>query len=224
MSTLANRVCVGLGLIGSLTMTIVLLARWDASEEIIAQFRFCLTLFAASVSVLATCYALGNLDSTGITYEGRVTTLVPIVMAGCGLALTMRWMPERLPFAVAWLVLQLPGMIVGLRTERSTLHQTQRRQQSLEDQRIAIEWELKQLTNRVNLLEQLTQPGGPEPTAQKKLLTTGNSLDKYYRDTHEQLEKFLDQVNDDEQRATALSMQQKLLGFGARIGHPPSQN
>ncbi len=140
-------------------MTGVLLYHFrQLPAEVTQIFCYCLVTFAAVVSVLAACYAIGNIDATGITSEGRVTSIIPLVFAGCGLALTIRWAPERIPFALAWLVLHVPGAFVGLKTPTSTLQQTLRREQSLEDQRIAIAWELKQLSNRVSLLEQLVRP------------------------------------------------------------------
>ena len=192
-------------------MTGVLVAHFQQlPAELMQMFCYCLTAFAAVVSVLATLYAIGNIDATGITSEGRVTSIIPIVLAACGLALTVRWSPEHTLFAVVWLVMHIPGVYVGVNTPTSTLQQSLRREQSLEDQRIAIEWELKQLSNRVTLLEQLVRPGGPDPFAQKKLATTGNTLEKYYADTKEQLEKFLQQTRDESQRAAAESMLKQL--------------
>lgn len=188
-------------------MTSVLIAHFQGlPADLLQVFCYCLTAFAAVVSVLATCYAVGNIDATGITNEGRVTSIIPIALAACGLALTIRWYPEHTPFAIAWLVMHIPGVFVGIKTPVSTLQQSLRREQSPEDQRIAIEWELKQLSNRVTLLEQLVRPGGPDPFAQKKLATTGNTIEKYYADTKEQLEKFLQQSKEDSQRAAAESM------------------
>lgn len=207
MPALLNRFLVGLGLIGSLAMTGILLVHYKQPViESLPQFSYWLALFAAVISVLAACFAISSIDRTGITDEGRITSIMPIVLAACGLALTVRWAPDRLPFALAWLVLHAPGVVVGFKTPTSNLQQSLKRQQSIEDRRIAIEWELRQLTNRLNLLERLVRPGGPDPQAQKKLATTGNTLEKYYADTREQLDKFLQQVEDDAQRTTANQM------------------
>lgn len=207
MPALLNRLLVGLGLIGSLAMTGILLVHFrQPLTETLPQFSYWLALFAAVISVLAACFAISSIDRTGITDEGRITSIMPILLAACGLALTVRWAPDRLPFALAWLVLHAPGVIVGFKTPTSNLQQSLKREQSIEDRRIAVEWELKQLTNRLNLLERLVRPGGPDPQAQKKLATTGNTLEKYYADTREQLDKFLQQVEDDAQRTTANQM------------------
>ena len=188
-------------------MTGVLVAHFQQlPAELMPMFCYYLTVFAAVVSVLAACYAIGNIDTTGITSEGRVTSIIPIVLAACGLALTVRWSPEHTPFAIVWLVMHIPSVYVGIKTPTSNLQQSLRREQSLEDQRIAIEWELKQLSNRVTLLEQLVRPGGPDPFAQKKLATTGNTLEKYYADTKDQLEKFLQQTKEESQRTAAERM------------------
>ena len=188
-------------------MTGVLVARFQqVPADLMQMFCYYLTAFAAVVSVLATCYAIGNIDHSGITSEGRATSIIPILLAACGLALTVRWSPQHTPFAIVWLVMHIPGVYVGVNTPTSTLHQSLRREQSLEDQRIATEWELKQLSNRVTLLEQLVRPGGPDPFAQKKLATTGNTLEKYYADTKGQLEKFLQQTKEESQRAAAENM------------------
>lgn len=200
-------------------MTGVLVSQFrQLPADLMPMFCYYLTAFAAVVSVLAACYAIGNIDATGITSEGRVTSIIPVVLAGCGLALTVRWAPERIPFALAWLVMHVPGVIVGFKTPTSTLQQTLGREQSIEDKRIAIAWELKQLSNRVTLLEQLVRPSGPDPFAQKKLATTGNSLEKYYADTKEQLEKFLQQVDDDAQRVEATNMLTALQQMN--VNHP----
>ncbi len=181
-------------------------AHEDACPEPVPLFSYWLTFFAVLVCILATCFAIASIDETGIANEGRVTSVIPVALAACGVALTMRWGPERNPFAIAWLLLHIPSVIVGLKTSRSTLQQSLRREQASEDERIATQWELKQLTNRVALLEQLVRPGGPDPQAQKKLTTTGNSLEKYYTDTKDQLEKFLQRVEEDSQRTDAQNM------------------
>lgn len=175
-------------------------------QETLPLLGYWVTLFAAVVALLASSFAIFSIDVTGITDEGRVTSLIPIALAACGLALTARWAPERTPHAVTWLALHIPGLIVGLRTPEASLQQTLKLQQSIADRNIAIGWELRQLSNRINLLEQLLQPGGPDPLAQKKLVTTGNSLEKYYADTKEQLEDFLQNVEEDSQRVAASQM------------------
>lgn len=207
MTAIVNRILVGVGLVGSLAMLSAMVAHMSQPvPDLTALCAYWLTFFAVLVSLLATCFSVANIDATGINHEGRITSIIPIALAACGLALTVRWSQPRLPFAVCWLALQVPGVIVGLRTASSTLQQSLRRTLSAEDRLIAVQWELKLLTNRVNLLEQLLRPGGPDPAAQKKLATTGNTVEKYYDDTKAQLEKFLDQVEDEPQRATVTKM------------------
>ncbi len=207
MPAFINRLLVGLGLIGSIAMMTALMAHMsEPVYEPVQLFSFWLTFGATVIAILANCFALASFDATGITHEGRVTSMIPIVLAACGVALTVRWGPQRTPFALSWMVLQLPALVVGFRTTTTTLQQAIRRAQAVEDRAIAVQWELKQLTNRVHLLEQLTRPGGPDPAAQKKLASTGNSLEKYYGDTKSQLEKFISAVEDDQHRAAASNM------------------
>lgn len=207
MPAIVNRMLIGLGIIGSLGTTLVLATNLrHLPQETLPLFAICLTLFAACAALLASTFAIFNVDQTGITEEGKVTSTMPVVLAACGLALTFRWAPERIGLAIAWLMLHLPGAFVGLRTTRSTLQQTLRRQQAIIDRGIAVQWELKQLTNRINLLEQLVRPTGPDPAAQRKLSFTGTTLQKYYEDTRQQLEEFIAEVEDDAQRAMAAQM------------------
>ncbi len=207
MPTLVNRLFVALGLCGAAIMIVALLMRIPPmTGEVMPVFRYCLTLATACIAAFQAVFALTNMDSTGITYEGRVTSIMPVALAVCGLTLIARWMPELLYIAIGWLLLHLPGAFVGLTEPTSNLKQTIQRQQNMEDRRIGVEWELKQLGNRVALLQQLTRTGGADPQAMKKLLTTGNSLEKYYSDTQKQLEIFLQQVEDDAQRGEAQTL------------------
>lgn len=207
MRTIFNRVMISLGTAGALGMTVALLTQLrQPPQETLSLYAHGLTLFAAFTSLLASFFALFSIDKTGITEEGRVTSIIPVLLAACGMALTLRWAPDRVPWAIAWLVLHLPGIWVGAKTPKSNLQQTLRRQQSIEDRQIAVQWELKQLTNRVKLLEQLLGSERPDPQAQRKLSFTGNTVEKYYADTRQQVEDFLQQTEDDTQRATAAQL------------------
>lgn len=211
MASTVNQLLIALGILGAFTATLVLAADLGRlPHETLPRFAFCLTLFAASAALLASAFSIFCIDKTGITEEGQVTAIIPTVLASCGLALTLRWTPDHIVVASTWFALHLPGAFVGLQTPISTLQQTLRRQQAIVDRGIAIQWELKQLTNRVTLLEQLLRAGGPDPSAQKKLATTGHTLQKYYDDTKQQLEEFLAQAKDDQQRNMATQLLTKL--------------